>query len=114
MIDRYLRRGETTTWQVTFYGVDFTIGTRYAILRLRKRGTETPQITRDTQDSGEFTWTTQSSGIGKVKFTAAELLALASGDYIADWWVYDSSDSTAYFYGSARYALANSPVGDPA
>lgn len=93
--------------------VDMTTSGYSLILRFRKPGATTNAFTRESSTSTDFTWTSQSTGVGKWIFLSDDAdLATDTGsiDYTVDaYFKNTSSNPDEYrFLGSAVW-----PVRDP-
>jgi hypothetical protein len=116
MLNRVIVIGATTHIPVTFigddgYGIDFTVGSRVARLRLTVRGATAPTYTLDTTDSGEFSWTSQADGEGEWLFESDDVFA--AGDYVASVVYTDPAQTPddVFLLGEATYTIRNPNTG---
>lgn len=97
MKDREIYLGSSPAWEGRFIDedeqpIDFTQGTRYAILTatITVDGI-TSTITKDTRISSDWTWSNQAQGEGTWFFTKAETTNLETGKWRARVWFYDDA-----------------------
>lgn len=116
MLDRDIVIGTTTHIPVTFldeygYGIDHSTGSRVSKLRLTLVGATVPAYTLETTDSGEFTWTSETEGVGKWLFQSDDVFA--AGEYVASVVFTDPAQTPddVHLLGEARYTLRNPTTG---
>ena len=116
MLDRTIVIGTTTHIPMTFvdasgYGIDHTTGSRVTKLRLTLAGGTVPSYTLETTDSGEFTWTSQTEGVGTWLFESDDVFT--AGTYKASV-VYTDPSATPddiFLLGEATYIIRNPETG---
>ena len=116
MLDRTIVIGTTTHIPMTFvdasgYGLDHSTGSRVTKLRLTLTGATVPAYTLETTDSGEFTWTSQTEGVGTWLFESDDVFV--AGTYKASCIYYDPSATPddVLPLGEATYILRHPETG---
>lgn len=116
MLNRTIVIGTTTHIPMTFidedgYGIDHSVGSRVTKLRLTLVGATAPAYTLDTNDAGEFEWTTESEGVGTWLFESDDVFAV--GEYVASVVYTDPAQTPddVHLLGEARWSIRNPATG---